>query len=334
MDVTAFITWCPTCQRTKAEHGPPAGLLFPLPVPSRRGCTVSLDFLELPKARSGHNFMQVHVYLLTGRVWLVPTFKSATLEVAACNFIASVFLNVCLPNTIVSYWDCQFTAEFWTSLHCALGSTLIFGLLEHHNTTSKVELVNSVIADVLCAFINDRQDNWPELTPLVEFTINNTASPLGTGFTPFFADLCQHQHRQLAPLTSGTAQEARGGEAAALLMGCETAETRSLLQEQQDTLKALLDPRRRDVRFALGDQVLLDSERTPLPSRGLLSPRWVGLFTVLAQTAPNTYRLELPPAWKVVNEFNVDRLRRFRQRPDEMPEQPPCIDPLTGNEER
>ena len=36
-DVTAFIASCPPCQRTKTEHGPQAGLLFPLPVPSRRG---------------------------------------------------------------------------------------------------------------------------------------------------------------------------------------------------------------------------------------------------------------------------------------------------------
>ena len=99
----------------------------------------------------------------------------------------------------MSYQDCQFTAEFWTSLHHTLSSTLIFGLQEHHNTTSKVELVNSVIADVLCALVNDWQDNWPELTQLVEFAINNTASPLGTGFTPFFADSCQHPRSPLAP---------------------------------------------------------------------------------------------------------------------------------------
>ena len=160
--------------------------------------------------------------------------------------------------------------EFWTSLHRALGSTLIFGSLEHHNTTSKVEWVNCVVADVLRAFVNDQQDNWPELTPLVEFTINDTAPPLGTGFTPFFADCGQHQRRPLAPLTSGTAPEARGGEAVALLMARVTAETHALLQELQDTQKARLDPRRRDVRFALGNQVLLDSECTPLPSCRLL----------------------------------------------------------------
>ena len=117
-------------------------------------------------------------------------------------------------------------------------------------------------------------------------------------------------------------------------MACVTAETRTLLQERQDAQKARLNPSRRDVRFTPGDQVLLDSEHTPLPSRGLLSPLWVGPFTVLAQTAPNTYRLELPPAWKVVNEFNVNRLLRLRQRPDGTPEQPPCIDPLAGDEER
>ena len=46
----------------------------------RDGC-FSLDFLELrPVARSGHDFLQVHIDsdLLSGRVLLVPTFKTAT----------------------------------------------------------------------------------------------------------------------------------------------------------------------------------------------------------------------------------------------------------------
>ena len=79
--------------------------------------------------------------------------------------------------------------------------------------------------------------------------------------------------------------------------------------------------------------MLLDSERTPFPSRGLLSPRWVGQFNVLAQTVPNPYRLELPPAWKVMYEFNVDHLLQFLQWLDGAQEPPPCIDPLTGDEE-
>ena len=72
-----------------------------------------------------------------------------------------------------------------------------------------------------------------------------------------------------------------------------TGEVRALLQERQDRRKAELDAHRRDVRFAVGEEVLLDTEHSPLPSRSLLSPRWMGPFKVLACPAPNTYRLDL-----------------------------------------
>ena len=305
-DLDLLIRSCPTCPRIKAEHGPPAGLLYPLPVPSRRGGTISLDFIELPRARSGHDFLQVHIDLLTGRVWLVPTFKTATAETAALNFMASVFRSVGLPDTIVSDRDVRFTADLWTSLHRALGSTLIFGSPHHHNTTSKVERVNGVIEDVLRAFVNDRQDNWPDLISLVEFAINDSASPLGTGYTPFYADRGQHPRRPLAPPDDAASPAAvGGGDALARLMDHVTGEVRALLQERQDTRKARLDPGRRDVRFEPGDEVLLDTSHTPLPSRGSLASRWMGPFQVLRQTAPNTYQLDLQPTWKAVDEFNV-----------------------------
>ena len=64
------------------------------------------------------------------------------------------------------------------------------------------------------------------------------------------------------------------------------------------------------MQFAVGDEVLLDSELTPLPSRSLLSPRWMGPFKVLARTAPNTYRLDIPATWRTCAEFNVERLRQ------------------------
>ena len=73
-------------------------------------------------------------------------------------------------------------------------------------------------------------------------------------------------------------------------MGRVTAEVRALLHERQDRRKAdAWRSSRRDVQFAVGDEVLLDMEHTPLRPRSLLSPRWIGPFRVLARTAPNTY---------------------------------------------
>jgi hypothetical protein len=124
---------------------------------------------------------------------LVQTFKTATAEVAARNFVGSVFRDVGLPDTLVSDRDARFTSSFWTALHAALGASLIFGSPHHHddhNTTSKVERVNGVIAagDVLRAFAGNRSDDWPELVPLVEFAISDSASTLGrgSGYMPFY----------------------------------------------------------------------------------------------------------------------------------------------------
>jgi hypothetical protein len=94
-----------------------------------------------------------------------------------------------------------------------------------------------------------------------------------------------------------------------------TGEVRALVQERQDLRKARLDPGRRDVTFAPGEEVLLDTTHTPLPSRSLLSARWMGPFKVLACTAPNTYQLDVPATWRAFNEFNVSRLRRYVRRP-------------------
>ena len=55
-----------------------------------------LDFLKLPSASTDHdlNFHQVYIDFLTGRVWLVPTFKRATATQAAYLFCGSVFRDV------------------------------------------------------------------------------------------------------------------------------------------------------------------------------------------------------------------------------------------------
>ena len=101
-------------------------------------------------------------------------------------------------------------------------------------------------------------------------------------------------------------------------MGLVTAEVRALLQEGQDRRKAELDASWRDVQFAVGDEVLPDTKHTALPSRSLLPPRWMGPFRVLARTAPNTYRLDIPATWRVFPEFNVECLRPHLRRPDSL----------------
>jgi len=171
--------------------------------------------MEMPTANSGHDFLQVHIDFLTGRVWLVPTFKTATSATAAGNFVASVFCDVGLPDTLVSDRDPRFTSEFWAALHAALGTSLIFGSSHHHNTNSRTERVNGVIADVLRSFVDGCQDDSPFLIPLVEFAINDSASPLGHGCTAFYAERGQHPRRPLSAPGTSPEDIGLGGDALA-----------------------------------------------------------------------------------------------------------------------
>ena len=113
-------------------------------------------------------------------------------------------------------------------------------------------------------------------------------------------------------------------------MGRVTAEVRALSQERQDRRKAELDAARRDVKFAVGDEVLLDTEHTPLPSRSLLSPRWMSPFRVLARTAPNTHRLGIPATWRIFPEFNVERLRPYLPTTSPPRRRPGCRPPTAS----
>ena len=73
------------------------------------------------------------------------------------------------------------------------------------------------------------------------------------------------------------------------------------------------DRGRRDVVFQAGDEVLLDTTFTPLPSRCLLTSSWQDPFKVIGPAAgPNTYQIELSLTWWAHNEFNVDRLQSPR----------------------
>ena len=122
---------------------------------------------------------------------MVPTVKTCTSEMAAADFVGSVFKDVGLLDCIVSNHDTRFVDELWTVLSETLGTSLVFGTPHHHQTTSKVELVS--------AFVNNKADNWDELIPLVEFALNDSASVLGCCYTLFFMDWGQHPRRPMAP---------------------------------------------------------------------------------------------------------------------------------------
>ena len=112
-DVASYVRTCEVCQRTKAEHGGPRGLLHPLPPPARRGGVIGIDWLMgLPQTAAGFDQVQVHVDHFSGKVHAVPTRSTDTAADAARILLDMVLRSGDgVPDALVVDHDPKFTSK-------------------------------------------------------------------------------------------------------------------------------------------------------------------------------------------------------------------------------
>ena len=72
-DIVEYVAICDVCQRVKAEHQKPAGLLQPMPIPEWKWDKLGMDFITgLPRTKSGYDSIWVVVDLLTKVAHFIP----------------------------------------------------------------------------------------------------------------------------------------------------------------------------------------------------------------------------------------------------------------------
>ena len=72
-EIAGYVAKCDICQRVKAEHQRPAGLVQPLRVPEWKWEHIGMDFITgLPRSSKGHDFIWVIVDRLTKVAHYIP----------------------------------------------------------------------------------------------------------------------------------------------------------------------------------------------------------------------------------------------------------------------
>ena len=124
-----------TCQRVKAEHQRPAGLLQPMKIPEWKWEEVGMDFIiGLSRKQSGYDSILVIVDRLTKVAHFIPvktTYMGAKLVELYMQRI------VCLhgvPKKIVSDRGTQFTSHFWNKFHESMDTKSNFSSAYHPQT--------------------------------------------------------------------------------------------------------------------------------------------------------------------------------------------------------
>jgi hypothetical protein len=102
-DIVEYVARCDTCQRVKAEHQRPAGLLQPLEIPTWKWEDISMDFIVgLPRTQKGHNSIWVIIDRLTKVAHFIPVKTTSEMHKIAELYIDNILKLHGAPKSIVS----------------------------------------------------------------------------------------------------------------------------------------------------------------------------------------------------------------------------------------
>ena len=174
-EIARYVAECDVCQKVKADHLKPAGMLQPLPIPAWKWEDIHMDFIVgLPRTAKSNDSIWVIIDRLTKSAHFIPVRTRYPARKYAELYIARIVSLHGVPKTITSDRGPQFVSRFWEHLHSALGTRLIHSSAYHPQTSGQVERVNQVLEDMLRACTLTYTKNWEECLPLAEFAYNNS----------------------------------------------------------------------------------------------------------------------------------------------------------------
>ena len=124
---------------------------------------------------------------VTKRSHFVSTVSTLSAAGTAQLYLRHIWKHHGLPRRVVSDRGPQFVAEFMKELYRTLGVKLAATTAYHPQGDGQTERINQELEQFLRLFINQRQDDWDDLLPLVEFQYNNHVHS-ATQNVPFLLD--------------------------------------------------------------------------------------------------------------------------------------------------
>ena len=149
------------------------GELHPLPIPDTPWDTISVDFIMELLESNGQDSIMVVVDSVTKRSHFMSMVMTISSIRAAQLYIWHVWKHHRLPKRVVSDRGLQFVAEFTREIYRLLGIKLAATMAYHPQGDGQMERVNQELEQFLQLFINQRQDDWDDLLPFVEFQYKN-----------------------------------------------------------------------------------------------------------------------------------------------------------------
>ncbi|PNX73909.1 hypothetical protein L195_g029819, partial [Trifolium pratense] len=168
-DIVKSVSECLICQQAKSASTLSAGLLQPLPIPSRIWEDIAMNFITgLPMS---HSLTVIFVVIdrLSKYAHFAPLKTDFTSAKVAETFMHSVVKLHGIPKSIVSDRDKVFTNRFWQQLFKLVGTILGMSTSYHPQTDGQSEALNKCLEMYLRCFTGSNPKSWSRLLSWDEF---------------------------------------------------------------------------------------------------------------------------------------------------------------------
>ena len=302
-----YVKGCGICQQFKINQNPsnPSYIPIPGPTSTRPFASCSMDLItDLPPVKLDDGtivdaIMVVVDHGLTKGVVLTPCSKTLTHEGAGDILLNHVYKCFGLPDSIISDRDPRFTAKSFQELLKLLGVKLKLTTAYHPQSDGTTECFNQEIEAYIGIYCSSNPKTWHKSIGTMEFTHNNrrhsdrqrTSFELMYGLSPL-AILTSFENTKFPSVDDQIKQLQNDQEEA--LAAHELAQRR-MAERRKNKFTG----------FELGQLVWLDMQNIKTNYHKKIAPKREGPFKIIKVLGPLNYRLELPPTWKLHNNFHA-----------------------------
>jgi hypothetical protein len=327
--ITNYIKGCALCQSRKNNPTNPKPPLFPIPsdtytLPFE---SIALDFItKLPHSQTYDTILTITDTFSKASIF-IPCNETIDLEKTALLYATYVLPHYGLPSHIISDRDPRFTSTFTKELCRLLQIDQNISTAYHPQTDGQSECTNQWLEQYLRIFTNFQQNDWVSWLPLAQYAHNSW--PNATTKKAPFELIMGHIPRvhQTTRTSVSPSVETRLQNVTEVRQQVTEAIRRS--QELITHIPTRFTP------YCVGDKVWLDAKNlnTSHPS-AKLGPKRYGPFLVTAAVSRTSFRLKLPPQWKIHNVFHASLLTPYNETTTHGPNfQEPLPDLIDGQPE-